>query len=572
MVLGPPRTQQTPPASERGDGSGGGGVTGSSGPAPFATHSAPSIPGKFETVLYTGPKEEKAFGARTRRFKHSFHDLPGPGAYHKPQPFIDPNHASHSRKGFGQFASSNRRWTDPFSTGSGPIAPGPGAYHSLHSNPSLTTNHSSHAVTSVFKPAQTSTSAAIEPEPQRPGPGHYDPKPVSGARHSRSGYGGYAEAALRSKAAKRAAAAESAAAQAALNAALKGGNGIENGGVTIAGTAAAAIASNPANSSVVTSTSIVAPPLVSTATAPFAPFAPGGGSEPLMHPLPASVDPSILYVKHSSPIKISNAAIAAAASGSVAIDSSDDSGEQKLQFAPDVNQSFLSTAKRFGIPKSIAPAPGSYDPAPAQGFITRDESAQFRSKSIRAPILAANLDVPGPGTYESPSVASEAVLAIKMPVYSSVFKPSASDRFGQPIVRRTRPDAIPGPGTYDIKQSALHVASKVTRQSKREKEKRSLAITGGGARGLFQKQQNDGPTASAAAPNPSEAEVVHAVASPYKSALGRAIRDMKGGSPTHQPAMTQSQIKPPGPAYYSPSLINKTQRSFHLNRNQTFVK
>jgi len=48
--------------------------------ADFAT--VPTIPGKFETVLYKGNQEEKGFGSQTPRFGQEPRPAaPGPGAY-----------------------------------------------------------------------------------------------------------------------------------------------------------------------------------------------------------------------------------------------------------------------------------------------------------------------------------------------------------------------------------------------------------------------------------------------------------------------------------------------------------
>merc|ERR1719331_2636399 len=49
----------------------------------FDCSTTPSIPGKFETVLYRGNREDGGFGSRAPRFgqEQRYGELPGPGAH-----------------------------------------------------------------------------------------------------------------------------------------------------------------------------------------------------------------------------------------------------------------------------------------------------------------------------------------------------------------------------------------------------------------------------------------------------------------------------------------------------------
>ncbi|KAJ9532113.1 hypothetical protein QJQ45_003831 [Haematococcus lacustris] len=78
-----------------------------------------SIPAKFETLLFTGPREKKGFGSEGRRFQDSEGDTPGPGTYQPcptsqkggaatQGPTFEFHHDSISKRGFGPMASKAR--------------------------------------------------------------------------------------------------------------------------------------------------------------------------------------------------------------------------------------------------------------------------------------------------------------------------------------------------------------------------------------------------------------------------------------------------------------------------------
>ncbi len=182
--------------------------------------------------------------------------------------------------------------------------------------------------------------------------------------------------------------------------------------------------------------------------------------------------------------------------------------------------------------------------------------------------------MPGPGSYEAPSANSDAVLAVRMAVYSSMFKPSATDRFGQPIVRHHQPPVTPGPGTYEIstfallscsccvlisrlglylttaEEGALNVVPKPTRKSLHEKQKRPVSVMGGGARGRLQRHQDPAFLAAAAAVADGDVKTRDdnepVVVSPLKSSLGKIVKELNSSNKNLDIA-THSSIKPPGP-------------------------
>merc|ERR1719162_2087924 len=83
----------------------------------------PSIPGKFETVLYRGNREDGGFGSRAPRFgqEQRHGELPGPGAHDTPRIGLVENTVG--KRGHGPFASKTPRQKSSSSQ-----APGPGFY------------------------------------------------------------------------------------------------------------------------------------------------------------------------------------------------------------------------------------------------------------------------------------------------------------------------------------------------------------------------------------------------------------------------------------------------------------
>jgi hypothetical protein len=81
-----------------------------------------SIPAKFETVLFSGPRERKGFMSESKRFNDGEHDLPGPGTYGRPmERTLEFQHDSISKKGYGTLVSKSKRFvTKVYYTGPGP--------------------------------------------------------------------------------------------------------------------------------------------------------------------------------------------------------------------------------------------------------------------------------------------------------------------------------------------------------------------------------------------------------------------------------------------------------------------
>jgi hypothetical protein len=81
-----------------------------------------TIPARFETILFSGPRERKGFSSEARRFNDPENDLPGPGSYDaRPAPLTAVKAESTGKKGYGPLVSSARRFSDRhFYTGPGP--------------------------------------------------------------------------------------------------------------------------------------------------------------------------------------------------------------------------------------------------------------------------------------------------------------------------------------------------------------------------------------------------------------------------------------------------------------------
>lgn len=125
----------------------------------------PSIPAKFETVLYRGNNEDRGFGSRAPRFGQESRqsELPGPGTHHNSAAFAITD-TTVGKRGHGAFASKAPRDKPPRSA----RAPGPGAYCASSGLP----QPASQKASAVFvnpasvNPAKFNARAA-------PGPGDY---------------------------------------------------------------------------------------------------------------------------------------------------------------------------------------------------------------------------------------------------------------------------------------------------------------------------------------------------------------------------------------------------------------
>ncbi|KAJ9470705.1 hypothetical protein DIPPA_30172 [Diplonema papillatum] len=144
-----------------------------------------SIPSRYETILFSGDREQNAFGRRTHRFDGADDDLPGPGHYRKPRSLLRKN-VSESKKGTCTFASASRISAEkprPLF-----LTPGPGQYEDgvAHSD-------GQSLGASAAKSGATGTVSFAKPVPRRalvgaaapsgaapqpgPGPGDYHCEP-----------------------------------------------------------------------------------------------------------------------------------------------------------------------------------------------------------------------------------------------------------------------------------------------------------------------------------------------------------------------------------------------------------
>ncbi|GLC44163.1 hypothetical protein PLESTB_000901300 [Pleodorina starrii] len=129
-----------------------------------------SIPAKFETILYTGPREKKGFSSESRRFQEPDNDHPGPGSYQSVPPPLDrPKPESIGKKGLGPMASQTRRFSDRvYYTGPGPTDyRRPGAAIEDKS-------FSKAAATSAFQEKATASLVPLDRTTPHLGPGTYD--------------------------------------------------------------------------------------------------------------------------------------------------------------------------------------------------------------------------------------------------------------------------------------------------------------------------------------------------------------------------------------------------------------
>ncbi|GAX78192.1 hypothetical protein CEUSTIGMA_g5634.t1 [Chlamydomonas eustigma] len=129
-----------------------------------------SIPAKFETVLFKGPREKKGFGSVSKRFGESDADNPGPGEYVE-HGSMEYKHDSISKKGYGSMVSNDKRWRGRRNVYTGP---GPGDFEQrtpIELNKDKYFNKA--PVTSVFHKQDTRSLRPPDHPETVPGPGAY---------------------------------------------------------------------------------------------------------------------------------------------------------------------------------------------------------------------------------------------------------------------------------------------------------------------------------------------------------------------------------------------------------------
>ena len=141
-----------------------------------------SIPSRFETVLHHGATENDGFGSAAMRFRHSTHDVPGPGKYggnSGASTFVwnTDLKGSISKKGFGGLVSKTNRFSNRAMLEAATM-PGPGG--SSKGPPKsliFSRNDFARGETSAnfATPKRYRDEPTLDPD-KMPGPGHYQIK------------------------------------------------------------------------------------------------------------------------------------------------------------------------------------------------------------------------------------------------------------------------------------------------------------------------------------------------------------------------------------------------------------
>jgi hypothetical protein len=144
----------------------------------------PSIPGKFETVLYRGNQEEKGFGARAPRFGQESRnsELPGPGAFGNVTAPERGILEAAGKRGHGPFASKTPRQKD-----SKTAVPGPGSYKATEGS-SSSSQRTRSAPNAVFVQPSSVNPASFNKRVS-PGPLDYPGATVYGPKSTASSTG-----------------------------------------------------------------------------------------------------------------------------------------------------------------------------------------------------------------------------------------------------------------------------------------------------------------------------------------------------------------------------------------------
>lgn len=146
----------------------------------------PSIPGKFETVLYKGNQEEKGFGCRAPRFGQEARnsELPGPGQFGNVTAPERGILEAIGKRGHGPFASRTPRQKDPPNA----AVPGPGFYSGAEGHGSSASQRSKSANHAVFVQPSSVNPASFNKRVS-PGPCDYPGASVYGPKSNASSTG-----------------------------------------------------------------------------------------------------------------------------------------------------------------------------------------------------------------------------------------------------------------------------------------------------------------------------------------------------------------------------------------------
>jgi len=135
--------------------------------------SQPSIPGKFETVLYRGNNEDRGFGSAAPRFGQESRqsELPGPATNGPPPDLASRGMMDNAigKRGHGAFSSRTPRQKPPVGALQ---APGPGAYTAPERPPPVISDRVDILPSSAFVPPASVNPAKFNARPA-PWPGDY---------------------------------------------------------------------------------------------------------------------------------------------------------------------------------------------------------------------------------------------------------------------------------------------------------------------------------------------------------------------------------------------------------------
>lgn len=513
--------------------------------------SVPSIPSRFETVLYGGDVEKDAFLSRVPRFNditNPARDLPGPGAYYTQTELKEKNlsslklhSTSFSQKGYGVgFVSKAPRFRRRYA------GPGPGQYDPLQSE-TLAERSMRDASrpnvmvpgTAAFKPpmnAPLNPALSTSLVNSTPGPGQYDNVtkiiPLTLANQKR----------------------------------LAKKKGVKNYDISQLGANAARL---QANHAALLHAAAHSPASIPSSTKPMPSASEFAVLSKLAtsaaHANPSLPEPGFLSSTARFKDSQSNAPTAPV------------TGHPHSQLHP---QSLLKPA-----------GPGTYNPKPVLPK-SRAFTEVFRSSTQRTQ-FAANPHVPGPGAYlsdekEKDITNPQHTNALLQPP-SRVFRVTNVDRFGHVTERRTLSPELPGPGHYDpqlpqkrlgafdtalIQASsstpALNSNNNITTSQSAEhttRRRRRAAGHGGLGQGLVGTKGGSGIVLN------SPTFIKEHTTSPTRNkSPTRATSPTNSHSASTSALLLSSHIKAPGPAYYSPDVSKvKAKKSFHLNSQGSWV-
>jgi len=219
--------------------------------------------------------------------------------------------------------------------------------------------------------------------------------------------------------------------------------------------------------------------------------------------------------------------------------------QARLESVNKPSHMFIVNARETGQTNTKAPAVGSYDPKAVDK--TKVVTSAFVSKSKRFETENRST-VPAPGQY-SPTLKMTRANSAS---HSSVFKPPSNLKRHQVNMydpsAKVEENVLPGPGDYELPSAFRSIDSRTSTLKTSDTSRFGEALRP--------------KKANAEAPGPGTYELARVI---EKSPVSGAV------------FMSESERfefklinKPPGPAYYKPTLVPKI-KSFHLNANRQWV-